>query len=266
VRVRTIAWNTFGSLLHNRLLLLILVLFVSWILLMMTPLYMLRKEATLANAQRMESEVLTLVSLVMGALSGFGSLLAAWCTADAVAGEMKSGTILAVMARPVRRWEFLVGKFAGVQILLAFYVVGMLGLSHLFARLGGQHIQAPAWELLVYPMVRYAMYSAVALLLVTFLHQAVSLAVVWFMAILIPMVVPSGRPHLVPTLILKPLYYVLPSTGLLSESRFLAITESSLHRTSLLQHTITLAYGLDYALVVLLLALWSFRRKSLTRD
>ena len=35
---------------------------------------------------------------------------AAWASAEAVAGEMRSGTILAVLARPVRRWEFPQGS------------------------------------------------------------------------------------------------------------------------------------------------------------
>lgn len=266
MRIRAIAWNTFGLLLHNRVLLLIVVLFASWIFLMMTPLIMMRQITSASNAGRMQSEVLTLVSMVMGALSGFGSMLAAGCAAFAVAGEMKSGTILAVMARPVRRWEYLVGKFCGVQILLGVYVLGMLGLSFLLARIGGQHIHAPVWALIAYPLVRYAIYSAVAMLLVTFLNPFVSLGVVWMMAIGVEFMTPTEGIHLVPAWVRIPLYYLLPSTNLLSESRFLSITQTSLHQTTWLQHTVTLAYGLDYAAVWLLLALWSFRSKGLTRD
>jgi len=266
VKIRAIAGSTFGVLLHNRILLLIVVLFLSWILLMMTPLAVMRHMTTAENAGRMQTEVLTMVSMVMGALSGFGSLLAAGCAAYAVAGEMKSGTILAVMARPVRRWEYLLGKFFGVQILLGAYVVGMLGLSYLLASLGGQRIHAPVWALIAYPLVRYAIYSAVALLLVTFFHPLVSLGIVWLIAIAIEFVTPSGGPHLMPAWLRTLLYYVLPSTNLLSESRFLALKEASLHQTGWLDHAITLAYGLDYAAVWLLLALWSFRSKGLTRD
>jgi hypothetical protein len=59
---------------------------------------------------------------------------------------------------------------------------------------------------------------------------------------------------------------LLPSTGLLSESRFLTITQASLQKVTWDVHAITLAYGLDYALVCFLLAVWSFRRRSLIRD
>ena len=74
----------------------------------------------------------------MSLLSGFGSLLAAWSAADAVWSDIRSGTILAVLARPVRRWEFLLGKFLGVQLLMGAYVLMMLALSYLLAAIGGR--------------------------------------------------------------------------------------------------------------------------------
>jgi hypothetical protein len=58
----------------------------------------------------------------------------------------------------------------------------------------------------------------------------------------------------------------LPSTTLLSEDRFLSITQAALKQAGWLDHLITLAYGLDYALVFLLLAMWSFHYRSLKRD
>jgi len=62
------------------------------------------------------------------------------------------------------------------------------------------------------------------------------------------------------------LYVVLPSSGLLSEDRFLTIKEATIKRTGWLDHVTTLSYGLDYALVLLLIAMWSFHSKSLRRD
>jgi hypothetical protein len=53
---------------------------------------------------------------------------------------------------------------------------------------------------------------------------------------------------------------------LFSEERFLTITHASLKQATLLEHLTTLSYGLDYALVFLLLAIWSFHYRSLTRD
>jgi len=62
------------------------------------------------------------------------------------------------------------------------------------------------------------------------------------------------------------LYYVLPSTTFLSEDRFLIIKHTSLRQTLWGEHAITLLYGLDYTMVLLLLAMWSFHYRSLKRD
>jgi ABC-type transport system involved in multi-copper enzyme maturation permease subunit len=140
VKVRTIAANTFGIFLRDKLLIVFGALFLCVILLMMTPLLTLKARTNASNLEGMQSYVLELVATIMFMVSGAGSLLAAWAAADAVASEMKSGTILAVMARPVKRWEFLLGKYLGVLILMSFYVAMMLGLSYLLAWMGGQRV------------------------------------------------------------------------------------------------------------------------------
>jgi hypothetical protein len=78
---------------------------------------------------------------------------------------------------------------------------------------------------------------------------------------------PGARPEPFLPGPLKPiLYAVLPSTELLSEDRFLTITKESLQKVTWDVHAITLGYGLNYALVFFLLAVWSFQRRSLSRD
>jgi len=55
------------------------------------------------------------------------------------------------------------------------------------------------------------------------------------------------------------LYYVLPSTNLLSEERFLSLRQTALKPTTWSEHGASLFYGLDYALVFLL---FSGRREA----
>ncbi|MBZ5583101.1 MAG: ABC transporter permease [Acidobacteriia bacterium] len=148
MRIRAIAANTFAGLLRNKLIVFFFAGFVCIVLLMMTPLLMLKSMAASAP-ETLQSSTYPMIGAVMGMVSGFGSLLAAWAAADSVWGEMKSGTILAVMARPVRRWEFLLGKYLGVQLLMAVYIVLMFGLSYALAWLGGGRIQSAApWALI----------------------------------------------------------------------------------------------------------------------
>jgi ABC-type transport system involved in multi-copper enzyme maturation permease subunit len=266
MKVRAIALNTFAGFLRNKLIVLFLAVFVGILLLFLTPLLAMKAMSGPAAAQ-MESPVLTLVGALMTMISGFGSLLAAWSAADTVADEMKSGTILAVMARPVRRWEFLLGKYLGVQLLMAVYVLFMFGFSYLLTWIGGERIQTTPWVLIAYPLVRYAIYSAISMFLVTMMHPVMAFGLVLVTSILTFMVSPGARP---PAFLPGPLraivYALLPSTELLSESRFLTITQTSLEKITWDVHAITLSYGLDYALVCFLLAVWSFRRRSLSRD
>jgi len=264
MKVRALAWITFSSMLRNKFIMLFCAVFLCVILLMMTPLMAMK--TTAASQAQGTMMVLGLVSAIMSMLTGFGSLLAAWSAADAVAAEMKSGTILAVMARPVRRWEFLLGKYLGVQILMLIYVLAMFGMSYILAWIGDARIQTTPWVLIVYPMVRYSIYGAMAILLVTLMHPVFAFGIVLVSSVVASMIGPGSHLAAIPQSVQKVLYVILPSTDLLSESSFLSITETSLKRMAWTDHLLALSYGLDYGLICFLLAVWSFRYRSLTRD
>jgi len=59
-------------------------------------------------------------------------------------------------------------------MLMACYVVMMFGLSYLLAWMGGQRVLAASWMLLAYPMVRYAIYAAIAMAAATLVHPVLS--------------------------------------------------------------------------------------------
>lgn len=266
MKIRAIALNTFGSLLRNKLIVLFLAGFVCVVLLMMTPILATKAISGTMPPGQAQSMVLGIVSAIMSMVSGFGSLMAAWAAADVVWNEMRSGTILAVMARPVRRWEFLLGKYLGVQLLMLVYVLGMLALSYLLAWMGGEKIHSTVWVLLIYPLVRYAIYSAIALALVTVMHPVFAFVIVLLISVGASILGPtSGMRPLLPEWLRSSLYAPLPSTELLSEARFLVVTQASLHAIPWTDHLTALAYGLNYALVCFLLAVWWFHKRSLVR-
>jgi ABC-type transport system involved in multi-copper enzyme maturation permease subunit len=267
MKVWTLAASTLESFLHNRLLIVLLLVGVGIVLIMLAPLLAVKATITAENKGMVESMVLESISQVVSFMSGLGSLLAAWAATGSLTSEMKSGTVLAVMARPVKRWEFLLGKYFGVLLMMSAYAVMMIGVAYLLAWLGGQHIQASPLVLFVYPMVRYSIYAAIALLCATELGPVMTMAAVMVIAIVNGIVSP-GSPDWKPKLMwLKTgLYYLLPSMNLLSEGRFLSLKQAALKPTSWVEHGTSLLYGLDYALVVLLLAMWSFQGRSLRRD
>jgi ABC-type transport system involved in multi-copper enzyme maturation permease subunit len=46
---------------------------------------------------------------------------------DTVAGEIASGTVQTVAAKPVRRWEILLGKWLGYAVMMTLYLAMMAG-------------------------------------------------------------------------------------------------------------------------------------------
>jgi ABC-type transport system involved in multi-copper enzyme maturation permease subunit len=266
MKIRAIALNTFSGLVRNKIIILFCTGCVCVLGLMLASLLTLRNMRGAQNAEMMQMAVLPLIANMMQFISGFGSLLAAWSAADAVAGEMRSGTILAVLARPVRRWEFLFGKFLGVQLMMFVFVVLMLGMNYLLAWIGGAHIQTSPWVLLVYPMVRYMIYSALGILLVTVMHPILAFCIVLVMMICGGLVAPSNPQTFMPQWLRTGLYYILPSGNLLSETRFLTITRATLRAALWTDHATALVYGFNYALVCFLLAALIFHSRSLSRD
>jgi ABC-type transport system involved in multi-copper enzyme maturation permease subunit len=266
MKIRAIALNTFFTLVRDKLIILFCAGFLCLVLLMMSPMLMAKSKAGAMTPSQVEGMVVGMISLIIGIASGFGSLLAAWSAADAVGSEMKSGTILAVLARPVRRWEFLLGKYLGVQLLMSVYVVFLVFTTYLLGWIAGESMHPVVWALVVYPMVRYAIYSAIAMALVTAMHPVLAFGAVLVVSVLTSVAAPSPTPNFLTEWLRTGLYAVLPSTGLFSETKFLAITSASLRPTPWSTHVTALVYGLDYALVCFLLAVWSFRRRGLTRE
>jgi ABC-type Na+ efflux pump permease subunit len=81
-----------------------------------------------------EFQILKDVSL--GAMSIFTSLLAIVATAQLIPRDLEERTIYTILAKPVPRYEYLIGKLAGVLLLLALSILAMsaLFLGLLFVR------------------------------------------------------------------------------------------------------------------------------------
>ena len=73
-----------------------------------------------------EFQVLKDVSL--GAMSIFSSLLAIVATAQLIPRDLEDRTIYTILAKPVPRYEYLMGKLAGVLLLLALSILAMSAL------------------------------------------------------------------------------------------------------------------------------------------
>lgn len=73
------------------------------------------------------SELKFILDFGFGALAFFGSILAVVAAAQLFFGEIENRTALTVLARPVFRSEFMLGKFAGVAVVLLAFVALVVG-------------------------------------------------------------------------------------------------------------------------------------------
>jgi Cu-processing system permease protein len=72
--------------------------------------------------------------LGMYAVHFLSSFLALFLSVGAIAGDVESGALHAVLARPIRRWELVVGRWLAGALMISLYVVAMAGAVLLVAQ------------------------------------------------------------------------------------------------------------------------------------
>lgn len=128
-RILHIASNTFREAVRDR----VLYNLVAFALL-------ITGAAILVGQISIEVERLVVVNLGLSAVSLFGVVIAIFIGIGLVSKEIEKRTLYTVLSRPVRRWEFIVGKFFGLAGTLAvntfFMAIGVFGallyVSHKF--------------------------------------------------------------------------------------------------------------------------------------
>ena len=130
-RIYHIARNTFREAVRDR----VLYNLIAFALL-------LSGAAILVGQISIDIERLVVVDLGLSAVSLFGVVIAIFIGIGLVSKEIEKRTLYTVLSRPVRRWEFIVGKFCGLAGTLivnaSLMAVGVFGallyVAHRFAR------------------------------------------------------------------------------------------------------------------------------------
>lgn len=102
-RIRSIAFNTFREAVRDRVLYNLIVFAL-----------LLIGSSLIFGQISIGIEKIVLVNLGLTAISIFGVVIAIFIGIGLVSKEIDKKTLYTVLARPVRRWEFIVGKFAGL--------------------------------------------------------------------------------------------------------------------------------------------------------
>jgi len=113
-RVTVVAWNTFREAVRDR----VLYNLVFFALVMIAA-------AILVGQISIGIEQMVIVTLGLSAISVIGLLIAVFIGVGLVSKEMDKRTLYALLAKPVRRWEFLLGKFGGLLLTLGVNTAAM---------------------------------------------------------------------------------------------------------------------------------------------
>jgi ABC-type transport system involved in multi-copper enzyme maturation permease subunit len=156
-RIHAIALHTFKEAIRDR----IIVLFVVFALLLMAS-------STVLSWLTVGSELKIVTDIGLAALALFGAMIAVFIGITLVHKEVEKKTIYSVLAKPVARWEFLVGKYVGLLITL-LTVAGLM--SAFFLLVVG--LKGGAWPghlvpAIVLTFMEMAVVTAVALVFSSF--------------------------------------------------------------------------------------------------
>jgi ABC-type transport system involved in multi-copper enzyme maturation permease subunit len=113
-RVGVVALNTFREAVRDRVLYNLL----FFALVMMAA-------SIIAGQISIGIEETVIATLGLSAISLIGLLIAIFIGVGLVSKEMDKRTLYALLAKPVRRWEFLLGKFGGLILTLAVNTAAM---------------------------------------------------------------------------------------------------------------------------------------------
>jgi len=159
-RIAYIASNTFREAVRDR----VLYNLIAFALLLVGA-------AILVGQISIDIERLVVINLGLTAVSLFGAVIAIFIGIGLVSKEIEKRTLYTVLSRPVRRWEFIVGKFfglAGTLVVNTFFMaLGVFG-----ALLYVSHrLQTPdSWVLvaLYFIVLQFLIITALALLFSSF--------------------------------------------------------------------------------------------------
>src|SRR4051794_928693 len=163
-RILTIARNTFREAVRDRILY-NLVLFV----LLITAAAVLLGELTDGQEAR------TIVNLGLSAILIFGTFISIFVGVSLVSKEIEKKTVYAILSKPVRRGEFIIGKYLGLCLTLMVNTAVMgVGVSLALLYVGGNELAVSAWGAVSLIYFELTITTAVAIVFSSFSTPALS--------------------------------------------------------------------------------------------
>lgn len=251
--VIVIAKNTFREAIRDR----ILYNLVIFVLLIVASAILLGE---LTDGQ----EARTVVNIGLNAMLLFGSFISIFVGVGLVWKEIEKRTVYALFAKPIRRSEFIVGKYLGLSATLLVNLALMgIGISLALLFVGGTGLAVSIWGGIYLIFLELAILTAVAILFSSFSTPALS-ALLTFLVFIIGHLSSSLR-DFAATLnsqlagyVFEAIFYLLPNLSL-----YAFRTESAIgmfpNQAMLLGGTL---YALVYVSILLTVAVLIFSRRN----
>ncbi len=202
------------------------------------------------SIERMRQQMDTVDSMFLAGFYWFtalgGTLVALAVCSIAAAADIRNGTVSMILAKPVSRTQFLLGKYCGAVAVLCGYAA-LTGIAlAIFTTVNGLEASSAARYAPWLIFCQSLMAGSAALFLSLLMHPLIAAVAAYFA---------SASFFSAP----NPLYFILPSYD-----RFSVFSHIINGRLIALEDIVMLTlYAFDVTAIFLLLALWRFRSKEL---
>jgi ABC-type transport system involved in multi-copper enzyme maturation permease subunit len=162
-RILALGLNTFREAVRNRVLYLLLVFALLLIL-----------SSLLFGQLSVHEEVRVTRDLGLGGISIFGVLIAVFVGVNLVYKELDKKTVFSILPKPIRRFEFVLGKFAGMAITLAVQVAIMAAVLLAALKLQGGDLGPMIFRAIVLTYLEVVVVTSIAILFSSFSSPVLS--------------------------------------------------------------------------------------------
>jgi ABC-type transport system involved in multi-copper enzyme maturation permease subunit len=252
-RILTIAKNAFREAVRDRILY-NLILFV----LLITAGAIFLGELTAGQESRV------IVNLGLSSILLFGSFISIFVGVSLVWKEIEKRTVYSVLSKPVRRLEFIVGKYLGLCLTLFVNVAVMgTGVSLALLYVGGGRLAGAIWGAVLLIFLELTIVTAVAIMFSSFSTPALSALLTFFVFLighfsssLLDLAVNIGSSSAV--WLFTGIYYLLPN---LSNFSFIANTANGAVPPAAMIGGAAL-YAVVYDIILLTITAMIFSRRN----
>lgn len=156
-RVLAIAINTFREAVRNK------VLYAALGVVVAANLF-----AILLGQMSLSEEVRVTRDVGLGTMAIFGALTAIYIGVSLLHAEVSKRTIHVILAKPIRRYEFVIGKYLGMAVTLTVLVVAFAAAMAILLRISGFSFDATVGKAVVLGWLEVLIVAAIAIFFSSF--------------------------------------------------------------------------------------------------